>query len=216
MANVIYDRQRTLSLNTPKSATVIGCGGVGSWVALNLALVGVGSLVIVDYDIIEEHNLNRTPFKHFHIGFPKVTALAELIYERRPDIQLLPIVKTYGDLEEIEMKLISKSEVIVDCRDTMEPPLASPEKQLITGGYDGYNITLHIHPTNKSIWGDNEEPMTYRVTPSFIVPPLFLSSLIVLYITAHKEIGVDSELVKTFDIRTIFDILKEVVITDAK
>lgn len=49
------------------SAIVVGLGGIGNWVALDLALVGMGTLILFDDDIVEVSNLNRTLFKLSHI-----------------------------------------------------------------------------------------------------------------------------------------------------
>ncbi|RXJ71362.1 hypothetical protein CS022_21105 [Veronia nyctiphanis] len=38
---------------------LVGCGGVGAEVALHLAAAGVSELVLVDYDTVDLHNLNR-------------------------------------------------------------------------------------------------------------------------------------------------------------
>lgn len=38
---------------------VIGCGGLGGYLIEELARLGVGTLVVVDPDVFEEHNLNR-------------------------------------------------------------------------------------------------------------------------------------------------------------
>ena len=45
-----------------KSAAVIGCGGLGTNVSVHLAGAGVGRLLIIDYDTVEERNLNRQFF----------------------------------------------------------------------------------------------------------------------------------------------------------
>ena len=42
-----------------KSAVIIGCGGLGTNVSVHLAGAGVGRLLIIDYDTVEERNLNR-------------------------------------------------------------------------------------------------------------------------------------------------------------
>jgi len=202
----LYNRQKSLNLKIPDSVAVIGVGGVGSWVALNLALVGVKKLILVDHDTIEPHNLNRTPFKISNINMPKVLSIAEIIYERRQDIEIYPIQKKFEDLNEYEQNLLKQCDVIVDCRDTTNPPLPSDlqPKQVITAGYDGFNVTIHINPRYQSVWG--EEQVTYTVTPSFLVPPQFLASLITLYIVC-PEIHRSQEKISTFDIRKIFDFL---------
>ncbi len=56
---------------------VAGCGGLGSQVALALARIGVGRLLLVDFDVVEPSNLNRQAYRIEQLGRPKVEALAE-------------------------------------------------------------------------------------------------------------------------------------------
>jgi len=170
----LYIRQKDLHLNVPESATVVGVGGVGSWVALDLALLGVKKLVLIDPDIVEEHNLNRTPFKETQIGEPKVVAISSLIKERRSATEIIPINKWVENLNKEEMKMAS-TDIIYDCRDTT---VQLPFKSLpvITGGYNGKNITIQIMPNSKFGWG---EVTRYTITPSYVVPPQLIAVLLV-------------------------------------
>jgi sulfur carrier protein ThiS adenylyltransferase len=59
-----------------KRVGIAGCGGLGSNCAMALARVGVGTLVIVDFDMVEETNLNRQYYFFDQIGMKKVDALA--------------------------------------------------------------------------------------------------------------------------------------------
>ncbi|MDY0101589.1 MAG: sulfur carrier protein ThiS adenylyltransferase ThiF [Lentimicrobium sp.] len=59
---------------------IAGCGGLGSNCAVALARVGVGRLVIADFDIVTAQNLNRQYYFHDQIGRLKVHALQENIY----------------------------------------------------------------------------------------------------------------------------------------
>lgn len=175
--DILYDRQKTLDLSLPKAIGVIGVGGVGSWVALNLALSGVPKLTLVDGDIVERHNLNRTPFKTQHIGTFKVNAMFDLISERRPDCS----ISCYNvAVEDIPLKL--NLDTIIDCRDmtTALPPEVKGSIP-ITGGYDGDNITIHVNPKPKSVWGASE-PTTYSVVPSWLVPPQLIANIITGYL----------------------------------
>jgi sulfur carrier protein ThiS adenylyltransferase len=61
------------------SIGIAGAGGLGSNIAVSLARVGVGHLVIVDFDKIEESNLNRQYYFHDQIGKVKVEMLKETI-----------------------------------------------------------------------------------------------------------------------------------------
>ena len=96
-------------------AIVAGLGGIGSWVALDLALIGVGSILIYDTDKIEASNLNRTLFKESQIGQFKTEAVKELIVERRKDC----LVLSFEEFFEAEMlNKLDGVEYFFDCTDT--------------------------------------------------------------------------------------------------
>ena len=61
------------------SVGIAGAGGLGSNVAMALARAGVGHLVIVDFDKVEEGNLTRQYFFRDQVGVLKVEALKENI-----------------------------------------------------------------------------------------------------------------------------------------
>jgi molybdopterin-synthase adenylyltransferase len=62
--------------------TMLGVGGLGSWAAYALACCGVGELVLVDGDRVEESNFNRQIlYRERDIGRPKVDAAAEALAE---------------------------------------------------------------------------------------------------------------------------------------
>ena len=58
---------------------IAGLGGLGSNAAISLARAGVGKLVLVDFDKVEENNLSRQYYFLDQIGKPKVDALKENI-----------------------------------------------------------------------------------------------------------------------------------------
>jgi hypothetical protein len=95
-------------------AIVAGLGGIGSWVALDLALIGVGSILIYDTDKIEASNLNRTLFKESQICTYKTEAVKELIAERRKDC----LVLSFEEFFEAEMlNKLEGVEYFFDCTD---------------------------------------------------------------------------------------------------
>ncbi|NWQ41856.1 sulfur carrier protein ThiS adenylyltransferase ThiF [Bacillus sp. EB106-08-02-XG196] len=65
---------------------IAGLGGLGSNIAIMLARIGVGKLLLVDFDIVEPSNLNRQSYYIRHLGMPKTTALKEQIEEINPFI----------------------------------------------------------------------------------------------------------------------------------
>ncbi len=56
---------------------IAGAGGLGSNAAMLLSRVGVGSLIVADFDQVEETNLNRQFYFRNQIGVPKVVALGD-------------------------------------------------------------------------------------------------------------------------------------------
>jgi len=73
-----------------KRATVgiAGVGGLGSHVAIALARIGIGKLVIADFDVVEPSNLNRQAFTIDQIGEVKVKALKENIKKVNPYVKV--------------------------------------------------------------------------------------------------------------------------------
>ncbi|MEI7816968.1 MAG: sulfur carrier protein ThiS adenylyltransferase ThiF [Desulfuromonadales bacterium] len=75
-----------------KSATVgiAGVGGLGSSVAVALARVGIGRIVIADFDVLEPSNLNRQQYFIDQIGRFKVEALVENLQRINPYVTVEP------------------------------------------------------------------------------------------------------------------------------
>lgn len=65
---------------------IAGAGGLGSNCAVALARCGVGTIVLSDFDIIEEANLNRQYFFTDQVGMMKTIALKENIARINPDV----------------------------------------------------------------------------------------------------------------------------------
>lgn len=69
---------------------VIGAGGLGSPVAVYLALAGVGTLGIVDFDVVDLSNLQRQILHHAaDVGRPKVLSAAETIRAYNSDTRVV-------------------------------------------------------------------------------------------------------------------------------
>ncbi len=67
---------------------IAGLGGLGSNLAVMLARIGVGQLLLVDFDIVEPSNLNRQSYYISHLGMSKTTALHKQIKEINPFIKV--------------------------------------------------------------------------------------------------------------------------------
>jgi molybdopterin/thiamine biosynthesis adenylyltransferase len=71
------DLVKAEALETP--VHLIGCGGIGSVVALALGKLGCSHLTLYDDDRVEEHNVPNQLFRTADVGRPKVEALAEIL-----------------------------------------------------------------------------------------------------------------------------------------
>ncbi len=79
---------------------IVGCGGTGSAVAMLLARLGVGQLVLIDNDIVDRTNLNRLHGARqadADAMLPKVTAVARAITEVGLGVRVVPIEAWVGD-----------------------------------------------------------------------------------------------------------------------
>ena len=68
---------------------IAGAGGLGSNCAVALARSGVGTLVISDFDIVEEPNLNRQYYFTDQVGLMKTDALKDNIARINPDVHVI-------------------------------------------------------------------------------------------------------------------------------
>ena len=63
---------------------IAGLGGLGSHIAVSLARLGVGRLVLVDYDVVDVTNLHRQHYTMRDLGVPKTLALLEQLEAINP------------------------------------------------------------------------------------------------------------------------------------
>lgn len=108
-----------------RSATVlvIGAGALGNEVLKNLALMGIGRVIIADFDTIEDSNLSRSVlFRQGDRGRRKVDAAAERVKELNPDVQ---VMTWHGDINyEMGLGVFRQVDAIVGCLDNREARLS--------------------------------------------------------------------------------------------
>ncbi|MDD1663808.1 MAG: HesA/MoeB/ThiF family protein [Methanomicrobiales archaeon] len=95
---------------------IAGVGGLGSPVAIYLAVAGVGTLTIVDSDVVDQSNLNRQILHYDRdIGKKKIASAGEKLREINPDITIRTID---AHLDETNARnLVGDSDGIVDAMD---------------------------------------------------------------------------------------------------
>lgn len=97
--------------------TVIGIGGVGTWVVEALARTGIGHLTLIDLDMVAESNTNR----QLHalgdaFGRPKVDVMAERVRAINPECEVVSI-EEFVTAENITQLLPTSEHFIVDAID---------------------------------------------------------------------------------------------------
>ena len=100
-----------------KTVAIVGIGGVGGYVAESLARSGVGKLILVDYDVVDETNINRQIIAlHSTIGKKKVSLMEERSHDICEDTQVVSYRIMYG--EENRYNIFSKKiDFLVDACD---------------------------------------------------------------------------------------------------
>ncbi len=145
--------------------TVVGCGGLGTFVSLLLVSAGVGRVRLVDGDIPSESNFNRQFMYPGKEGF-KAEILAERLKEINDSVEI-EVVCEYIDKENGN-RIVGNSDVIADCLDSLNPRLilnksaVSLNIPLSHGGIDGFfgQSTLVLPgktPCLECIFGNIEE-----------------------------------------------------------
>lgn len=71
-----------------KDIHIIGCGAIGSNVAINLARLGITNLRLWDFDTVTPHNIANQAFTFNQIGAKKVDAVEELVKAINPSIEV--------------------------------------------------------------------------------------------------------------------------------
>ena len=148
---------------------VMGAGGLGSGVIMNLAALGVGQIKIIDGDIIEESNFNRQIIhKYKNIGRAKVISAKDWIQEFNPEIKV--------ELDKIRVNelnyfnIIQNYDIIIDCFDSYEAKYMLNEivvrhkKVLIHGGVQGFRgqVTTIVPPKTGCLACVMQKPRIFR------------------------------------------------------
>ena len=91
---VNYIRQSDMGISHDRlhrQHCIIGCGGIGYWTAIFLAMLGATQITIVDHDVIEATNLPRLPIPLRYRGKLKTLALKATIRLLRPTVKVTAI-----------------------------------------------------------------------------------------------------------------------------
>jgi molybdopterin-synthase adenylyltransferase len=97
---------------------VVGTGGLGNPITTRLAAMGIGTLRIVDRDVIELSNLHRqTMFDEDDVGQVKVEVAAKKLKKLNPDCNIEALAISVNDYNTIEV--IDGCDVVIDALDSV-------------------------------------------------------------------------------------------------
>ena len=100
---------------------VVGCGAVGSFAIEALARSGVGHIVLIDFDVSEESNINRQLFAlGSTIGQSKVEIARARIHDINPDI----VVDAINVFFDENTKINIKPDFVIDAIDSVQSKIA--------------------------------------------------------------------------------------------
>lgn len=100
---------------------VVGCGAVGSFAIEALARSGIGHLILIDFDKVEETNINRQLFAlESTVGKLKVDVAKARIKDISPDITVEALNVFFDKDTELDVK----PDFVIDAIDTVESKIA--------------------------------------------------------------------------------------------
>lgn len=152
-----FARQRDIpgwdqDLLSRSTAVVVGVGALGNEVAKNLALVGLGRLILCDPDTVSVSNLSRTVLLGASdVGSPKATTAAETLARLAPGLAVEPRV---ADLSGVGLGELADAGAVLSCVDTIRARMrllgrcALVGTALIDGGTHpwGGEVRLRLSP----------------------------------------------------------------------
>jgi len=117
--------KEVLELLRSKRIAVVGLGGVGAYAAEMLARAGVGSMIIIDSDIINPSNKNRQLLAlDSTMGMAKTEVMAKRLKDINPQIEIKIINEFLSEDNVSDLLSTRPLDYIVDAIDTLSPKIS--------------------------------------------------------------------------------------------
>jgi tRNA A37 threonylcarbamoyladenosine dehydratase len=106
-----------------KHVMVVGMGGVGSFAAEFICRSGIGTMTIIDGDVVDPTNRNRQlPALSTNHGVAKADIMQERLLAINPELTI-KVIKEFITPENVERLLLEKPDYIIDAIDSVTPKL---------------------------------------------------------------------------------------------
>lgn len=124
-----------------KRVVILGCGSVGSLVAMELARSGVGHFLLADPDIVEYHNICRHQCGIEDVGDLKINALTRKLLNINPNIEINTFEGIVQNMpkEKLDNFCVAGDTIFVGCADNRD---ADVYANRISIYYDSYFISI--------------------------------------------------------------------------
>lgn len=175
---------------------LVGAGGIGGWVGMQLAKMGVRKFTIWDDDLVARHNLSNTPYREQDRQKSKAHALARFMKAMNKEVQVKVVPKKYTGQK------LGKPDVLISAVDSMAARKLLFDKAVeqevplfIDGRIGGENLRVYsLQPTlgadrkfyrDKSVWtkDENVPPL-----PCSIQQTIYIGNLVAARITKAVQL----------------------------
>jgi molybdopterin/thiamine biosynthesis adenylyltransferase len=133
-------------------ALVIGAGGLGSPVMLYLGTAGVGTLTVVDDDVVDLTNLQRQIAHDMsRIGQSKASSAARTVAAINPEVKLNAVAQR-ADAERLD-RWVAAADVVLDCSDNfatrhaVNAACVAHRRPLVSGAAIGFDAQISVYDT---------------------------------------------------------------------
>ncbi|WP_200762464.1 HesA/MoeB/ThiF family protein [Nitrosophilus alvini] len=111
----LWGEETQMSL-VDKKVAIIGCGGLGSSVAIALGSSGIGEIYLVDFDKVSVHNIHRQiAFKVEDEDKYKAEVVAKLLMDRSPYVKAKAFTESFDEFKKRDIKY----DLIIDATDNL-------------------------------------------------------------------------------------------------
>ncbi|WP_116090262.1 HesA/MoeB/ThiF family protein [Sphingomonas crusticola] len=188
------DAARDQAVLGKANVLLLGAGAVGSHVLWNLAAIGVGQITVVDFDTVEESNLNRQlMYWPEDIGRVKVEVICERIGAFNPNIIVTPVIQKIETIEDIRTLLpghhlvVKSIDTPVESNDWVNEVCVEAGIPYVTGGFlDNMGVVgpVYIPGVGAHCLACLDEPPLSRIHgtgPTFAPLTTIVSSMIAMH-----------------------------------
>ncbi|MBW2466772.1 MAG: sulfur carrier protein ThiS adenylyltransferase ThiF [Deltaproteobacteria bacterium] len=141
---------------------IMGLGGLGTVVAGALARIGIGKLILADFDVVEPSNLNRQQYTISQLGMKKTNALKENLLQMNPYVA----IETFDELlsEESIPEVFDTVDVLAECFD--DPAMKAAALSSVLTNMPGIG---YVGASGVAGYGDNNSIKTQKIRKNIYI-----------------------------------------------